>query len=512
MSGRIRRTASSAEQRSRLGPIFAVLALSAMGAAVLQAMVAPALRPIQLDLGTSTTGASWILTAFLLSASVATPIAGRLGDMFGKKRLLVIALAVTSVGVLISAAANSLDLLLVGRVLQGLSPAVIPLAIGIIRDEFPSERVPTRIALISAMLGVGGGLGIVVAGPIVDHLSYHWLFWVPLVVIVVATVGAQLFVPESPKRVPGRVDWVGGILLGSWLVALLLAVSQGQSWGWTSGRIVGLFAAAIVLAVTWVLVERARSEPLVDMRMMRLRGVWTTNAVAAPIGASMFASFFLIPQLVELPESTGYGFGASITQAGLFLLPATVAMLLFSFVAGRLTSTFGPKLPLVLGAAAAAASFVMLAVAHSERWEIYAATALQGAGLGLAFSAMANLIVAAVRREQTGVATAMNTIMRTIGGSIGSTVAAVILTSSLTAGGIPKEHSFTVAFVVVAIALVAAVVAALAVPGASLKRGRARADAGRADGRRAYGRAVQKKESPMPRTTREAVRPERRAT
>jgi MFS family permease len=225
-----------------------------MGAALLQAMVAPALRTIQLDLGTSTTGASWILTAFLLSASIATPIAGRLGDMFGKKRVLVIALAATAAGVVISAVAKSLDLLIVGRVVQGFSPAVIPLAIGIIRDEFPSERVPARIALISATLGVGGGLGIVLAGPIVDHLSYHWLFWAPLIVLLIAMLGAQLFVPESPLRVPGRVDWVGGLLLGGWLVALLLAVSQGQSWGWTSGRIIGLFAAAVVLAVTWILV------------------------------------------------------------------------------------------------------------------------------------------------------------------------------------------------------------------------------------------------------------------
>ena len=229
MSSRIHRTATStagttasgpqdfvsiqprSDQRSRLGLVFAMLALAAMGAAVLQAMVAPALRTVQLDLGTSTTGASWILTAFLLSASVATPIAGRLGDMFGKKRVLVLALAATATGALISAVATSLDLLLVGRVVQGLSPAVIPLAIGIIRDEFPSERVPTRIALISAMLGVGGGLGIVLAGPIVDHLSYHWLFWAPLVVLVVATLGVLLVVPESHHREGGRVDVVGGV-------------------------------------------------------------------------------------------------------------------------------------------------------------------------------------------------------------------------------------------------------------------------------------------------------------
>jgi EmrB/QacA subfamily drug resistance transporter len=482
-----------------------------MGASVLQAMVAPALPTLRRDLGTTATGASWILTAFLLSASVSAPIAGRLGDMFGKKRPLVLALAAVSVGTLISAIAQSLDLMLLGRVVQGFGWGVIPLAIGVIRDEFPAERVPARIALISATLGVGGGLGIVLAGPIVENLSYHWLFWAPLVVLVVATLGTLVVVPESPLRVPGHVDWVGGALLGAWLVALLLAVSQGQSWGWSSGRIIGLFVAAIVLAMAWFFIERARREALVDIHMMELRGVWTTNAATALIGAGLFAAFVLIPQLVELPKSTGYGFGASITQAGLFLVPATIGMLLFSFVAGRLTSKVGAKLPLVLGAAAGAASFAFLAAAHSQRWEVYAATALLGVGIGLAFAAMANLIVDAVPPEQTGVASAMNATMRTVGGSIGSTAAAVILTSSLAAGGLPKEHSFTVAFVAVAIALAGAVVAALAVPRTGPGE-RARPDVERAGGRDANGGDVQKVEPRMAPRAGDPVRYEPRAT
>ena len=443
---------------------FLFLALGGLALAVSQSLVAPALREIQTDLGTSTTAVTWVLTAFLLSASVATPIIGRLGDMFGKKRVLVIALTAVAFGTFVSAIASSIGLLVAGRVIQGLGGGVFPLAMSIIRDEFPRERVAGGIALISAILGVGGGLGIVLAGPIVDHLNYHWLFWFPFGVVTVAAIGVFLVVPESPIRTRGRVDWLGALLLAGWLVALLLPISEGPSWGWASGRVVGLFAAAAIIAVVWVVVEIRSREPLVDMRMMRLRGVWTTNVTAILLGAGLFGSFILIPQLVELPKSTGYGFGGSVTQAGLYLLPSALMMLVFSVVAGRLVSAVGPRLPLILGTSVSVASFVVLAVAHSESYEILLGTALLGIGIGFAFSSMANQIVESVPSEQTGVATGMNTIMRTIGGSLGATVSAVIVASSVTSDGLPREHGFTLAFAASAVALALAVVAAFGVP------------------------------------------------
>jgi EmrB/QacA subfamily drug resistance transporter len=451
-------------ERPHYNVTFLFLALGALALAVSQSLVAPALREIQGDLGVSTTAVTWVLTAFLLSASVATPILGRLGDMFGKKRVLVIALTAVAVGTFVSAIASSLGLLVAGRVIQGLGGGIFPLSMSIIRDEFPRERVAGGIALISAILGVGGGLGIVLAGPIVDHLNYHWLFWFPFIVVTIAAIGVFFAVPESPIRTRGRVDWAGAVLLAGWLVALLLPISEGRTWGWTSPRVVGLFAAAAVLAAVWVVVEIRTREPLVDMRMMRLRGVWTTNATGVLLGAGMFGSFILIPQLVELPKSTGYGFGGSVTQGGLYLLPTTVMMVVFSVIAGRLVSSVGPRLPLILGTSVSVASFLVLAIAHSEPWEILLGTTLLGIGIGFAFSAMANQIVESVRSEQTGVATGMNTIMRTIGGSLGATVSAVILTSSLAADGLPKERGFTLAFAASAIALVGAVLAALAVP------------------------------------------------
>ena len=233
-------------------------------------------------------------------------------------------LVALAVGTIISALSTSIGPMLVGRGIQGIGGAVFPLGIGIVRDEFPKARVATGIALISATFAVGGGIGIIAAGPIVQHLDYHYLFWIPLVAVLLALVATWLFVPESPVRSPGRVNWLGASLLSGWLIAILLGFSQAPTWGWTSPRVIGLFAIGLVLLVAWVRAESRSSEPLVDMKMMVVRGVWTVNLATLLIGFGMYNSFILIPQFVELPESTGYGFGASVTGGGLFLLPTTV--------------------------------------------------------------------------------------------------------------------------------------------------------------------------------------------
>jgi EmrB/QacA subfamily drug resistance transporter len=441
-----------------------VLALAGISYALLQSLVAPALPVIQRDLHTSTTAVTWVFTSFLLSASVATPIAGRLGDMFGKERTLLVVLLVLSGGTLVSALAHSVGLLVLGRVIQGTGGAIFPLAFGIIRDEFPPDRVASGIGFISALLGVGGGAGIVLAGPIVGHLSYHWLFWLPLVPTAVAAVATHLFVPESPLKPGGRVSWLGAGLLSAWLVALLLAASQGPTSGWSSPEVIGLFAAAAVLLVVWITVESRALEPLVDMSMMRLRGVWTTNLAATLLGFGMYGSFILIPQFVETPARAGYGFHASVTQAGLFLVPSTLGMLAVSPLAGRIAHSVGSRVALMGGALLTMVCFVLLAAAHTQRWEIYLASLFLGAGVGLAFAAMANLIVEAVPPGQTGVATGMNTIMRTIGGAIGAQVAASIIAGATGAAGLPAESGFTIAFAISAGALFVSFLAALAVP------------------------------------------------
>jgi MFS family permease len=257
--------------------LLTVLALGGAAYAMLQSLVVPALPTLQQDLHTTPTGVTWIFTAYLLAASVATPIAGRLGDMFGKKRTLVVVLAGLSAGTLVAAVATTLPVMIAARAIQGLVGAIFPLAFGIIRDEFPRERVAGGIALISGLLGVGAGLGIILAGPILAHLDYHWLFWIPFIVIVLAMLATVVVIPESPVRARGDVDWAGAALLSIWLVCLLVSLSEAPSWGWLSAQTIGLLAIAVVLALLWIWVETRSSVPLVDMRMMQLRGVWTTN-------------------------------------------------------------------------------------------------------------------------------------------------------------------------------------------------------------------------------------------
>jgi EmrB/QacA subfamily drug resistance transporter len=443
---------------------FALLAVATAAFSFLQAVVVPALSVIEHELGTDTSGGAWILSAYLLSASVATPIAGRLGDMFGRKKALVGSLGVLAMGAAVSALATSIGPMVAGRVIQGLGGAVFPLAYGIIRDEFPREKVAGGIALVSALLGIGAGIGTVLSGVIVDQLGYHWLFWLPFVGAVVAAVGAAVVIPETRDTAQGRIDVVGAVLLASWLVGLLLAVSQGNTWGWTSAKTGALLAVSLLVAVVWVAVEWRRADPLVDMRMMRLPAIWTTNLAAFLFGFGMFSLFIVLASYVQRPNADGVGFGASVTQAGLFLLPTTVMMLLASPVAAAAARTVGSRMPLLVGALLSAAACAVLAFAGDQPWEVYVASAAFGAGLGLAYASLPNLIVAAVPPQQTGVATGMNTIVRTIGGAIGSQIAAGILAASVTVAGLPTSGAFTAAFLTVGGGFVVAAAATLLIP------------------------------------------------
>jgi EmrB/QacA subfamily drug resistance transporter len=451
-------------RRQHYGVTLAVLAVAGLSFALLQTMVAPALPAIQRQYGASTTAVTWVLTVYLLTASIATPVLGRLGDMFGKGRLLVLVLLVLGAGTLIAALSTSLEMLIAGRAVQGAGGAIFPLAFGIIRDEFPRERVAAGIGLISATFGIGGGAGLVLAGVIVDHLDYTWIFWLSLVVILGATAAAHFFVPESPVKTPARIDWGGAALMAGGLGSGLLAVSEGNHWGWGSFEVLGLLAVSATLLILWTRYELRVTEPLVDMRMMRLRGVWTTNVTAMMVGFGMFGSFLLVPQLVAMPASTGYGFGASVTQAGLFLLPSSAIMLFAGPFSSRLGSRFGSRTPVLIGIALVGLGFVQLAVLHDAHWHIYLNSVITGAGIGLSFAAMATLIVESVPQSQTGVATGMNTIMRSVGGALGAQISASIVGAHLLASGLPEESGFVTAFLVSAAALGLAFVAALLIP------------------------------------------------
>jgi MFS family permease len=452
----------SIPERTHPNRTLAVLALGGIAYAVLSSAVVPALPTIQHDLHTSETGVTWLLTGYLLAASVGTSILGRLGDMYGKERLLLWTLVILSAGGLLAALATSLPLLIVARAIQGVSGGIFPLAFGIVRDEFPREKVAGSIGLLSSILGVGAGIGIVASGLIVEHLNYHWLFWFPLIASVLAAVFTWRYVPESPVRVPGKINWGAAALMSAGISAVLLAVSETTVWGWGGAKTLGLMAVGFALCGMWIWVEVRSREPLIDMAMMRIRGVWTTNAAAFLLGAGMYASFIVFPQFAQLDKPTGYG--ASVVVSGLYLLPSTIGMVILGTTAGAISARFGSKAALLAGTAFTTASFLLLSIEHGHPIDMLTSAALLGVGMGLAFAALGNLIVQAVPSHQTGVATGMNTVMRTLGGALGGQLSATFITSH-TAHGVPTATGFTQSFVMATGFLVLCLLAGLLIPG-----------------------------------------------
>jgi MFS family permease len=443
--------------------ILVVLSLAGIAYAMLSSSVVPALPTMQRALHTSEDGITWLLTAYLLSASVGTAILGRLGDMYGKERLLLVTLVILAAGTLLAAVSSSLGVIILARFIQGASGGIFPLAFGIVRDEFPREKVAGSIGLLSAILGVGAGIGIVLSGVIVEHLNYHWLFWIPLAATLVAIVATWRFIPESPVRMPGRINWLAAALMTIGISTVLLAISQTIAWGWGSPKTLGLIAAGLAVTLLWVAVEVRSANPLIDMTMMRIRGVWTTNLAAFLLGAGMYSSFIVLPQFAQLPKSTGFGFGASVVVSGLYLLPSTIGMTLLGIYAGRISVRFGSRAALLAGTAFTTASFALLSITHGHPYDLLVAAGLLGVGIGLAFAALGNLIVQSVSNHQTGVASGMNTVMRTLGGALGGQLSATFIAAH-TAKGEPAVTGFTLTFLMATGFLVVCLFAGLLVP------------------------------------------------
>lgn len=442
---------------------FAALATACVAYAIMQSLVTPALPAIQRNFGADETGVAWVFTGFLLAASVATPIVGRLGDMFGKDRWLRIVLVAYAAGTVLAALAPSLGVLIVARGLQGIAAGVFPLAYGIVRDELPRERVAGAIGFLTGIVGLGAGIGVVLAGPIVDGLGWRWLFWLPLAPIAVALAMSWRWVPPSPVRVPGRVNWPAAALMVAGLATVLLAVSETASWGWGSRRTLALLAAGLALVGAWVAVELRSAEPLVDMRMMRLPAVWRLNLVTLLLGAAMYTAFLLIPQFVQVPERAGFGFGASTTGGGLVLLPSTLATLACSMLAGRVARRFGGRASLVVGAVLGGAGFLLLLAANETLAPVYVASTLIGAGVGFSFAAMGMLVVTAVPPHQTSVAAGMNAVLRTLGGAVGAQVGATLVAASVVAG-LPRLGGFEAVFATMAGVIAVGTAVALTIP------------------------------------------------
>jgi MFS family permease len=351
-----------------------------------------------------------------------------------------------------------------GRVLQGVAGGVFPLAFGIVRATFPRSQVPGGLAIVSAVFGIGGGIGLPLSGVILDHGDVSMIFWVNLVALP-AAVAAWRVIPRGPVAASARIDWLGAGLLSVALTALLLGVSQSGSWGWGSARTIGLLVAGVAVLGVWVVTESRVREPLISMAVLRRPVVAATNLAGLLVGVSMFASFLAIPQFAQAPESAGYGFGASVTAAGFLLVPVAAAQLLTGAFVGRLEGRFGSRVVLAAGTGLAAVAFAGMAVAHAHPWHFVVLGALFGAGLTLSLASMANLVVGAVEPHEIGVASGINTVTRTVGGSFGAAIAAAILsTHTIADGPVPTEGAYVATFAFSAGAALLALVATLAVP------------------------------------------------
>jgi MFS family permease len=449
--------------RSGSSSTLVVLVAAGVDFAVIQSFSIPALATFQREFGSSTASTAWILTAFLLAAAATTPVIGRLGDLLGHKRVLLAVLSVAAVGSLVSALATSLPPMVLGRALQGPAVSIFPLAFGILRHQLHGSIQASALGRMSVVMASGGLAGFALSGPVTHYLSYHALFWIPLAALLVTIPAVALVVPSADARGGGGVNWIAAVLLGGWLVAVLLAITKGSLWGWTSAATLGLVAAALVMALCWVLVELRSRGPLVDLRLMRSRPMWTTNAATFLTHVGWFELWLLVPLLLQLPRSSGQGFGWSTSHVGLVFVPAMFSMLVSGVVAERLARAFETRIVFALGALVECAGFALLAIDRAATWEIYVASATMGGGLGLCLCAIASAIVDGVPAEQTSVATGVNTITRSLGGAFGTQIGAVILAASA-ASGLPSNGGYGAAFLFGAVATLAGVAVALGIP------------------------------------------------
>ncbi|MFJ1754511.1 MFS transporter [Kitasatospora sp. NPDC088134] len=456
-------TAAAAKPTS--ARVLPALILAMLAFSVVQTAVVPILPGLARELDVSGSTVTWLMTANLLSAAVLTPLLGRFGDLRGRKPMLLVSLAGLVLGSGLAVSTHSFTWLVVARVLQGAGGGVLPLAISIVRDELPKQKVTGGVAAISASMGVGSGLGLVATGLLLEHWSYKSIFWMGLVFGLLAVALVVLRVPADPVvDKEGGADPLGALTLAGWLSALLIAVSQGNHWGWTSNRTLGLFAVAAVVALLWIVVESKVAHPLVDLSMMARPAVAFTNISGLLIGFGMYGSFMVISNFAQTPEKLAhYGFTATVLHAGIMLLPSAIGSMVAAPLGALLIARRGPRLPLVLGGLLGAVSMAYLALRHGTEFDIYFSSAVFGLGVGLAYAAMPAYINGAVPAEQSGIANGMNAVLRTVGGAIGTAVMAAILTGDTLKLPIPVQlptldayrHAFWVAG---AMCLVAAVV------------------------------------------------------
>lgn len=444
-----------------------VLAASGIVVSLMQSLLIPLIPDLPRLLNASSSDTAWAVTATLLAGAVATPTVGRLGDMFGKRRMLLVSIALLVAGSVIGALSSSLVPLVVGRALQGLSAGVIPLGISIMRDELPAERLGSATATMSASLGVGGALGLPLAAVIAQSADWHVLFWVSAALGLLAFILVRVIVPESSVRGGGRFDFVGAAGISVFLVCLLLAVSKGADWGWNSPLTIGTFLTAGIALVLWGVWELRATSPLVDLRVTGSRQLLLTNSASMIFGFAMFAMSLALPQLLQAPAATGYGLEQPLLIVGLVMAPSGLVMMAVAPISARITRSAGPRTALIVGAAVTAAGYATGVFLMSAVWQIVLVSVLIGAGVGIAYGAMPALVMSATPASQTAAANSFNTLMRSIGTSVSSAVAGVVLaqlTTSVGGTAVPTQAAFQTVLAISAAAALLALVMASFIP------------------------------------------------
>lgn len=437
---------------------------------LMHTLVAPLLPEISRTMHLSQDAASWLLTVTMLAGAVCAPVCGRLGDMVGKRRMLAVALAIMTAGSLLGALSWSFGSLLGARLLQGAAFGVLPLGISILKDELPEDRVMAGTATMSSTLGVGGAIGMPLAGVIAQAVNWHAVFWAATAVSLLALALVLRYVPESPLRSGGRFDVLGALGLGTGLVTLLLAVSQGGTWGWGSPATIGLFAGSAVVLALWAVHQLRVRQPLVDLRTSSRPVVLLTNTATVLVGVGMFASFMLTPLTLQASTATGHGFGVSVMVAGLCMVPMGLGMLFFSPLSARLSARRGAHVTLLVGALVMVAGNVAQALRPGNIPLLMVVLMVLSIGTALCFSAMPTLIMAWVPASETASANSLNSLLRTIGTSTCAAVGGTLLAA------VPTTTGFAVTYWMAAAASLGAACLALAVMAVIRRSARTTAD------------------------------------
>ena len=441
--------------------VLLVIGSSALLVSLSQTLLIPVMSELPDQLDTSVANVQWLLTSTLMVAAVSVPIMGRLSDMFGRRRMLLVALAMLAVGSLIDALTSDITLLIVGRAIQGVSMAAIPIGISLVPITLPPERVPQGIAMVSAMLGVGGAVGIPVAALIAEYGEYHMLFWVTAIGGILGFVGTLVFVPDAGTKTRGGIDVIGAALFVIVVLCLLIPLAQGGDWGWTSTPIVAMLITSGVTAVLFVLVEARRRSPLVDVRELRRPQIAITNVASILFGFALYASMIGTAGFVQAPVESGYGFGASVVVGGLCLLPGGLLMLVLAPISGRLINTYGPQLLLIVGAVVVAMGWLVRIFLTGSMGEVIIGTCVVGVGTGLGYAAMPALITKYAPVAALGAANSLNTLCRHTGSAAASALGGSLFAMSTVVIGTAEFPSLTAYRVLFAICAGTAALAAV---------------------------------------------------